>query len=513
MWHRGGLLRVNKNYFLAMFRVIFLGCLLVLRATLVTACPFPVNPANPNPAATRVQIDALSVNPENDSIVVFWTPNWLLDNVTGYEIFVGDGAGTGTGTIVSGIGESSGILGGWLADTSLLIRLAAINQCGDTVVRGALADIKRVFICEVEQRPCERKINVFWSDPTRSIRDIGHFEIWASIDGGNFEKRARVDDPSKRFATISVSEHSKLHRIFVRAVSLDSTIFANSIADTVTPIVAPEPEFAYINTVTVVDNETVEVRCSVDISVVWDSIFFFADDLLVRAVSYSDFLQNNRFLLPRIPHAFYHFKVSDTCGEIVIHSDTAKPILLEAELQGTTVNFTFSEYIGWTGNIIYYVFQVQNGDTSRFERLPNQSHLISFSDSVFAQIMDLSFFVVAYKISPTNEVIDSTRSNVVAVISRSKIPVHFPTAFIPNSSIEENRTFRPFFFSLPNDRMQFNIFNRFGQTVFSTTDPSHIGWDGTFNNRPVQPGTYVYQFELIRGNITTRRQGTVTLIR
>ncbi|MCL2415071.1 MAG: gliding motility-associated C-terminal domain-containing protein [Bacteroidales bacterium] len=468
-----------------------------------TACPEPA----------RVNIDALSVDPVTNYVLISWTP--LLHNVHGYIIFRGDGAGF-TDTIWSMSQDT--FMSQRPASIDTIFRIAAFNLCAGGIVNAFPSDTaiaSRVFYCRIEQLYCERKIEVVWSNPMQSVRDIARFEIWASRNDGGFVLSKTINDTLQRSAVIDVSGHLTRYKIFVRAVSSDPAIYANSIADTLTLIAAPEPEYAYTKTVTVINNETVEIRCSVDVSVVWDSLFFFADNSLVRAVSRSDFLQNNRFLLPRIPHAFYHFKVSDTCGIIVIHSDSARPILLVGSLDRTTVDLEFSEYYGWSGSIIRYdLFEIRDSDTTLRESglSPNQLYSIAFSDLDFAQIMNLSYFVVAYRISPTYEVMDSTRSNVVAVISRTEIPVYFPTGFFPNSYIEENRTFRPFFVSLPNDRMQFKIFNTFGQVVFSTTDP-HNGWDGTFNNTPVQPGAYVYQFELIRNNITTRRQGVVTLIR
>lgn len=497
-----------------MFRAVFIVFLLLLRFTSI-ACEVP----------DRVNIDALSVDPETNYIIISWTPD-LSTNVHGYMIFVGGGA-EATDTIF-GAGQSSFVLPR-PADPNLLIRLAAFDRClnsagGDSLVRGGLSDTLiagRVFQSRIEQRPCQRRIDVLWSDPndpTRSIRDIAYFKILVSIDGREFDSVATVE-ASQRFATIDATEHEKEYIIFVRAVSshLYPTIYANSITDTLTLIVAPEPEFAYVKTVSVIYNDIVEIRCTVDTRVVWDSLFLFADDSLLRAVNRNYFLDNNGILsLPRIPHAFYHFKVSDTCGLIVIYSDSARPILLEAELLETIVILEFSEYVGWSDavNIRYDLFEIRNGDTTLKETRNQYFHPqpIIFSDSDFAQIMNLSYFVVAYKIID-GVTIDSTRSNVVEVLSRT---LQFATAFHPNSIVRENQRFRPIFFiPQPNDRVRFRIFNTFGQVVFSTDDPNkaYEGWDGTFNNKDVQPGTYTFQFELIRGNITTRRRGVTTLIR
>ena len=472
----------------------------MLGLTSIASCPRPES----------MQIDAVSVDPQTNRVVVSWTP--LSYNVTGYIIFRGTGA-EDTDTIWDR--EQSRDTLQMLADLDLQFRLLAFNECDGVFENGGWSAVaSRVFACQIEQLHCERQITISWGDASNSIKDIAHFEIWASIDSGDFFLAETVD-ASLSSATIGAFGHLEHYKIFVRAVSSNPTIYANSIADTLTLIVAPEPDFAYLKNVTVVNNNTVEIRTSVDVDVVWDSLFFFADNALVGAKSYADFRENNRILLPRIVGAVYHFQVSDTCGEIVSRSNYARPILLESDLQGTTVLLWFSEYYGWSnlGMDIqrYDIFEVRDGETRlHASRLPNRGHSFMLSDVDFAQIMTLSYFVVAYGFSLTDGTRDTTHSNVVHVISRTEIPVHFPTGFVPGGYTP---TYFPIFVPMPNDKMQFAIFNTFGQTVFSTTNPYHTGWDGTFNNADVQPGIYMFHFELTRNNVTIRRRGTITVIR
>jgi gliding motility-associated-like protein len=63
------------------------------------------------------------------------------------------------------------------------------------------------------------------------------------------------------------------------------------------------------------------------------------------------------------------------------------------------------------------------------------------------------------------------------------------------------------------ERMEFMVFNRWGEKVFETTDRS-IGWDGTFEGRPVDPAVFVYhltawcvdgQRYFTKGNVTVVR--------
>lgn len=88
---------------------------------------------------------------------------------------------------------------------------------------------------------------------------------------------------------------------------------------------------------------------------------------------------------------------------------------------------------------------------------------------------------------------------------------NIPSAFTPNGDGKNDR-----FQVLPLDNyklIRFNIFNRFGQLVFSSTD-SHIGWDGRYNSLDQPTGVYIYQLEMVSAqNKRIVRQGTVTLLR
>ena len=44
-------------------------------------------------------------------------------------------------------------------------------------------------------------------------------------------------------------------------------------------------------------------------------------------------------------------------------------------------------------------------------------------------------------------------------------------------------------------RMEFKVFNRYGQLVFETTNQVE-GWDGLHKGKEVNPGTFVYTLEV-----------------
>ena len=86
----------------------------------------------------------------------------------------------------------------------------------------------------------------------------------------------------------------------------------------------------------------------------------------------------------------------------------------------------------------------------------------------------------------------------------------FPNAFAPNGY---NKTFGALGNLLPVSKYALHIYNRYGQEIFATADPSKK-WDGTFMGKPVNIGTYVYVATYVYKNKTDRvKKGTVTVIR
>jgi gliding motility-associated-like protein len=86
-----------------------------------------------------------------------------------------------------------------------------------------------------------------------------------------------------------------------------------------------------------------------------------------------------------------------------------------------------------------------------------------------------------------------------------------PTAFTPNRD-GKNDSFRAMVFG-NTKRFELAVYNRWGQVVFFTTDPSR-GWDGKVAGINQETGFFVwtcrYQLE---GGKESFEKGTVSLIR
>lgn len=90
---------------------------------------------------------------------------------------------------------------------------------------------------------------------------------------------------------------------------------------------------------------------------------------------------------------------------------------------------------------------------------------------------------------------------------------YMPNAFTPNGD-GTNDYFSPIFYSKRGYTIEsFMIFNRWGQKIFTGRGPA-VRWDGTFNNKPADMGTYFYTLILSFANgIEKAVKGNVELLR
>lgn len=100
----------------------------------------------------------------------------------------------------------------------------------------------------------------------------------------------------------------------------------------------------------------------------------------------------------------------------------------------------------------------------------------------------------------------STTTKAIPVQSCCRISM--PNAFAPQG---KNKLFRPVFEGFHRFHV-FRVANRWGQTVFETTN-NDVAWDGTFGGEPQDMGVYFYYIKYDCGGETFEETGDVTLVR
>lgn len=117
-----------------------------------------------------------------------------------------------------------------------------------------------------------------------------------------------------------------------------------------------------------------------------------------------------------------------------------------------------------------------------------------------------------YSLSVTIEPLGCTTTESVQVNKDCYIDI--PNAFTPNGDGYNDYFFPRWLLSENVSRFKMQLFNRWGQIVFETTNQKGRGWDGQLNNQAQPMGIYLYRIEVgfFNGGQEVY-QGNVTLIR
>lgn len=187
-----------------------------------------------------------------------------------------------------------------------------------------------------------------------------------------------------------------------------------------------------------------------------------------------------------------------------------------------TTNCEFVENVlSWTNPNNYCADDVMKYHI--FYRSPEDSDIIVHLDSTLSatettythgnlEAISGCYYVIA--LDSVNNASDP--SNTVCVSIDSCSVYRLPNAFTPNGD-QYNDYLRPFPYTSV-DRIDLQIFNRWGRVVFKTNDPD-INWDGKNQNtnNDVSAGTYFYICDVYEITLQGRRkrtlQGSVTIIR
>ena len=104
---------------------------------------------------------------------------------------------------------------------------------------------------------------------------------------------------------------------------------------------------------------------------------------------------------------------------------------------------------------------------------------------------------------------DTTEVKVYEIICEDPY-VFIPNAFTPNGDLENDVLYVR---GIWIEKMIFRIFDRWGEMVFESTDPT-IGWDGTFRGKKLDPDVYDFYLDVTCvGGLNSISKGNVTLMK
>ncbi len=116
-----------------------------------------------------------------------------------------------------------------------------------------------------------------------------------------------------------------------------------------------------------------------------------------------------------------------------------------------------------------------------------------------------------YQLSVTNEF---NCSNTKEITISKDCYLEIPNAFTPNGDGINDYFFPRQLLSKNVTQFYMQVFHKWGQLLYETTNKDGRGWDGKFNNKDQVSGIYVYRISIMFGNGRTEQyDGNVTLLR
>lgn len=211
----------------------------------------------------------------------------------------------------------------------------------------------------------------------------------------------------------------------------------------------------------------------------------------------------------------YRIRVEDECGNISLHSNAGRSILLTSKIKGDRIYLNWRPYGIWDKGIKNQVVQLKLGNNP-FRTLPP----LDGKDSTLKDYVDENdpngsycYRVIAIE---NDNVPDSSHSNISCVLLPSKL--HVPNAFTPNGDglNDEFKISAHAIYNLTGNKnidFQMHIYDRNGQKVYESLDVNE-GWNGTVRGLDAPEGNYTYMIYAIgEDKVRFYVEGTLTLLR
>ncbi|MEX2485684.1 MAG: gliding motility-associated C-terminal domain-containing protein [Brumimicrobium sp.] len=469
-------------------------------------------------------IASTSIDTTDNGVNIEWSENAQQDTY-GYVIYQTDQNGNLVEIdTVWGIGSTSYTHYPDITDGPLEYSIAAFDSCftdnvPPTHQTSAKAEPHSTNFLTSGLNICDREINMNWTGYVGFNNDQTH-NIYAKINGSSWQLLG--DTESNSFTNDIELGDEFIFVVETVNKSNGNTSFSN--IDTLLFTDAGGPTYSYLS-VASVENETIEIRhrLSLDGGINRIKLWRFNDSSNdYEEIDEKEITNNNEVVFIDNEAEFnrrsyrYQTEIIDTCDKSLGFSNIGETMFLQVitdeENMVHTLQWTpYSEYIGNLKE--YRVYRAINGefDPNPIATVPPTERSIVDSVEYFADYDDgeICYFVQAAEGSNEHDLSEFSHSNTVC-------PVIPPTIYIPNAFTVggKNPVFKPETRQHQFTNYHFEIFDRYGRTIFKTNDPN-VGWKGRIQGSSsiAREGVYVYRLSLRDGNgIEVLKHGHVTLL-
>ncbi len=409
-------------------------------------------------------------------------------------------------------------------DTSYKYYITSYDRCGNTNGNFINFGQKNITISEPILETCDSIIRFDFSEYINMPDGLKHYNILCSKDGEELKSIAKLP-PDQRTFEFRDLERNAEYCFKIRAESKDGWHTASSGTRCIRATLPPQPAYLDIPLASVRDNFWIDLSGEVDTSAGIQEYHLFRKEgeegsFMLFDTIYSDMMESSgKFLYsdglanPNLRSYSYFLQAIDSCGKNSLKSNTINSINLSAVAvaKDMTVALNWTDYSLLSENLEeYYIYRSINGEWETEPYAVTQENNF-IDDSPEAGMIEnqLRYVVGCPDYFNINGIPDTAWSNIKEV-QQAFTGVYFPNAFTPRRDI--NKIFIPRYAAADPSFYEFMIFNRYGQTIFSTEDPAE-GWDGTYQGNDVPCNMYVYYLKMKtpEGDFVERR-GKVLLL-
>ncbi|MBK6540780.1 MAG: gliding motility-associated C-terminal domain-containing protein [Flavobacteriales bacterium] len=371
-----------------------------------------------------------------------------------------------------------------------------------------------------EYNECEGVITVHWTPYVGW--DVQNYEVYARQTGGSVFLLGTFN------ANVTSAQHADVlpfteYCYVVKAIKSGGGVTSLSNQACRTTDYPPVPQFNYIQVATVENADHVRILDEVDPSAVASRYRLersangepFEEIAAMSGFGAGPLLEFNDLDVEADQRSYsYRLIVDDSCGTQAVVSNVASTMHLRAlpRLEGYN-DLSWNGYGIWGGAVGAQALyrNIADGPYQQIALLPADQW--SYVDPVEDQTSTngkFCYYVEATEVGNPSGNNAVARSNVACAVQQELF--WLPNAFIAGSAIAENTEFKPVTAYAGFKNYQLVIYNRWGQNIWSSTDPA-IGWNGQALGAYVEQGVYGYFCTYDNGEgRRLEKRGTVTFL-
>jgi len=402
-------------------------------------------------------------------------------------------------------------------------KIAAMDSCGNP---SPATLYQNTILLAHTIDECEKSATFSWNSYQNMTGNVASYKIYVSENSGNLFLAGTIASTQTTFTLRNLNNHSN-YRVIVRAVNSSGQITAASASDEFLFEVEETPYSAYISLVTVEENKYIRIKVLTNGNSYPFSKLNLYKSLqpdygftLFQTVNYQSGNPNFQFEDHDVDVQkniyYYKAEIIGECENGGIFSNISHNILLTGEASASKINHLDApSYESWQDGVMnYLIYRKMQMDTA-FENIGSvpPSFMISFEDDVtdlFSFGSDFLYYMVAIPSVDDPARLEESMSN--TILLKQMPTTYLPNAFCPNPA-SPNKVFMPINAFVDANSYLFVIYNRWGQVVFSTSNP-YQGWDGTYKGQECPSGVYSYRLKYrYPDGAVYENSGSVTLLR